>query len=185
MSRQHSREMTPVSRNVRSPRIAAKNDSSAFRQVMGLFATGVAVITSESPAGPTGLTVNSMCSLSLTPLLVMVGIDISSRTLPAIQESGKFGVSILTADQHEWSRRLASKLPESDKLTGVPYIRHRGVPLLADVLAWLVCKVVAIYPGGDHVIVVGEVQAMGRGDEDSSPLIFFEGAYTALNLRRS
>jgi 3-hydroxy-9,10-secoandrosta-1,3,5(10)-triene-9,17-dione monooxygenase reductase component len=152
---------------------------------MSLFATGVAVITSDGPRGPTGLTVNSICSLSLSPLLVMAGIELSSRTLPAIQESGKFGASILANEQQEWSRRFASKMPESEKFAGVHYVSYRGVPFLVDALAWLVCSVVAIHPGGDHVIVVGEVQAMGRQDGASTPLIFFESTYGTFSSGRS
>jgi flavin reductase (DIM6/NTAB) family NADH-FMN oxidoreductase RutF len=155
--------------------------SASFREIMALFPTGVAIVTSDGPTGPSGLTVNALCSVSLQPLLVMAALDVTSRTLPAIRTSRRFGVNFLKEHHHEWSTRFATKLPEPDKFAHVPHLRNHDVPLIRDAHAWLVCKVAAIYPGGDHAIVVGEVVALGRHETPSSPLVFYDGRYTRLD----
>ncbi|TML25239.1 MAG: flavin reductase family protein [Actinobacteria bacterium] len=77
---------------------------------MGHFATGVAVVTGLGPDGAVGMTTNALCSVSLDPLLVLVCFDNTARTLPVVQASGRFGVNVLGARQHDLSGQFASKL---------------------------------------------------------------------------
>ena len=136
-----------------------------FRQVMGRFATGVTVVTTRSDKGLSGLTVNSFCSVSLDPPLVLVCVDLSSHTLSYIRESGIFAVNILTDQQEEFSRCFATSSEER-----YTYFCHAsfhvaatGAPILDGSLAFIDTRVVAEYPGGDHVIFLGQVEAMGVG----------------------
>src|SRR5260370_38066129 len=79
-----------------------------FRQIMGRFATGVTVVTTRSDKGLSGLTVNSFCSVSLDPPLVLVCVDLTSNTLSYIRERGVFAVNILTNQKEDFSRCLAT-----------------------------------------------------------------------------
>src|SRR5271168_526654 len=92
-----------------------------YRQVVGHFATGVAVITAQGPDGPGGMTANALCSLSLDPLLLLVCFENTARTLPIIRGSGRFAVNVLASDQLELSLLFASKLAEAAKFADVDY----------------------------------------------------------------
>jgi 3-hydroxy-9,10-secoandrosta-1,3,5(10)-triene-9,17-dione monooxygenase reductase component len=159
--------------------VTRTGDQGRFRAVFGHFPTGVAVVTGLGPDGPRGLTVNSVCSLSLEPLLVLVCFDRGARTLPLVRASGRFGVNILSAGQQRLSRLFASKGPEHEKFTGVEWFECDGVPVLDGALAWLACDLTELVPGGDHTIGIGAVTAMGHADGE--PLVFYRGAYRSLS----
>jgi 3-hydroxy-9,10-secoandrosta-1,3,5(10)-triene-9,17-dione monooxygenase reductase component len=159
-------------------RCATAADEAGFRSLMARFATGVTVITSTGSDGPAGMTANAVASLSLDPLLVMVGFDLQSRTLAAVRRSRRFAVNVLASDQEQVSRTFAGKQPEPEKFTACAHREQAGVPIIDGALAWLCCEVSAVYPGGDHVIVVGE--AMEMGGNGGEPLLFYGGRYHRL-----
>src|SRR5205085_9850585 len=134
-----------------------------FRQVMGQFATGVTVVTTYTERGPVGLTVNAFCSVSLDPPLVLICVDLRSHALARIRESGIFAVNILTNRQEQLSRCFATSSEERyEHFCHAGYhVAATGSPVLDDVLAFIDVRIVAEYPGGDHVIFLGEVAAMG------------------------
>lgn len=138
-----------------------------FRQVMGRFATGVTVVTTENQGQLAGLTVNAFTSVSLDPPLVLICIEQSSNTIPLLRESQKFAVNILTEQQEDLSRCFASS--GSNRYKNFCNASYRkvatGAPVIENVLAFIDAKVVAEYPGGDHVIFLGQVEAMGTGDQ--------------------
>ena len=152
---------------------------AGFRSVMARFATGVTVITSVGSGGPAGMTANAVASLSLEPVLVMVGFELQSRTLAVVRQSGVFAVNVLGSDQEEISRLFAGKQSEAEKFAGCGYGEWLGVPVIDGALAWLCCQVDAVYPGGDHVIVVGNVVEMGGSGGE--PLLFYGGDYRRLD----
>ena len=141
---------------------------------MGQFATGVAVVTSR---GPAGLTTNAIASLSLDPVLLLVCFDNGSRTLPAVRESGRFGVNVLRAGQEDVARVFASKRVAKDKFAAATHELVDGVPVLEGVLAWFVCELRELLPGGDHTIGIGEVTALDF-DAGGDPLMFVRGGYS-------
>jgi 3-hydroxy-9,10-secoandrosta-1,3,5(10)-triene-9,17-dione monooxygenase reductase component len=155
--------------------MAPEPDPELFREVFGRFATGVAVITSATPAASGGMTANALCSLSLDPLLALVCFENNARTLPIVREAGRFGVNVLSADQEELARVFASKLPESEKLEGVNHRYQAGVPIINGALSWVTCSLRELIAGGDHTIAIGEVEAMGLGEGE--PLLWYEGRY--------
>jgi flavin reductase (DIM6/NTAB) family NADH-FMN oxidoreductase RutF len=134
-----------------------------FRQVMGQFATGVTVVATASDAGLSGLTVNSFTSVSLNPPLVLVCIDLTSQTLPFLRASGHYAVSFLTNEQEDLSRCFATTSAEHyDRFCQASYhIAATGSPILDGALAFVDVRIVAEYPGGDHAIFMGQVEAMG------------------------
>jgi flavin reductase (DIM6/NTAB) family NADH-FMN oxidoreductase RutF len=150
-----------------------------YREVIGHFATGVAVVTAQGPEGPAGMTANALCSLSLDPLLLLVCFERSARTLSFIQAAERFAVNILRHEQHALSGTFASKLPEREKFDGIPWRSHAGAPILEESLAWLVCDLREVHPGGDHTIGVGAVSDMGY-DERGRPLVWYRGRYGTL-----
>jgi flavin reductase (DIM6/NTAB) family NADH-FMN oxidoreductase RutF len=146
--------------------------------MMARFATGVTVVTSIGADGPAGMTANAVASLSLDPLLVMIGFEVRSRTLAAVRQSHRFAVNVLASDQEQISRIFAGKQPEPEKFARCAFTERAGVPVIDGALAWLSCRLDAVYPGGDHVIVVGNVVDMGgTGGE---PLLFYGGRYRTL-----
>jgi 3-hydroxy-9,10-secoandrosta-1,3,5(10)-triene-9,17-dione monooxygenase reductase component len=150
-----------------------------FRHILGHFATGVTVITTCDADGvPRGFTANAFTSLSLDPPLVVVCVDKRSHTYPALQASrAAFAVNILSRDQEELSRLFASK--EQDKFSGLSFsLGPLGQPILHEVLAFLECRVIERFPGGDHTILVAEVHHLGTV-ADEEPLLYYRGAYTS------
>ena len=157
-------------------------DQQRFREVIGHFATGVAVVTCTGPDGPAGLTTNAVTSLSLDPLLLLVCFDNGSRTLPAVRASGRFAVNVLAEGGEDLARTFASKqLLGHEKFEAVTHTVDHGVPVLDDALAWLVCDLQELLPGGDHTIGIGAVQQMGAGPRPAArPLLWYQGAYASL-----
>ncbi|GAA3060467.1 flavin reductase family protein [Streptomyces glomeratus] len=155
-------------------------DSGEFRRVLGHFATGVTVITApaaEGEAGPAGFACQSFSSLSLDPPLVVFLVGRTSRTWPRIARAGVFCVNVLGADQGELCRGFA--VSGGDKFAGVGHepAPFSGSPRLAGATAWIDCAIHAVHPGGDHLIVVGRVEALGSGDGTDAPLLFHKGRF--------
>jgi flavin reductase (DIM6/NTAB) family NADH-FMN oxidoreductase RutF len=153
-------------------------DTRSFRDTLGRFPTGVAVVTATGAGGPAGLTTNAFSSLSLDPPLIIVCFDRASRTLPVVRESGRFAVNVLRAGDEDLARLFAGKAPHPEKFEAVTHTADHGVPVLDDALAWMVCDLETLHPGGDHEIGVGAVTAMGQ--EAGDPLVFYAGAFRGL-----
>lgn len=150
-----------------------------FREVIGNFPTGVAIVTACSDAGPAGMTTNAVTSVSLDPLLMLVCFDRSSRTLPVVEESGRYAINLLAADQAEIAAAFASKRVGREKFEGITHDVAHGVPVIDDALGWLVCELRELVPAGDHVIGIGEVSEMDAREGD--PLVFHRGRYVRLS----
>ena len=150
-----------------------------FRRVLGHFATGVTIVTTcDAEAHPSGLTVSAFASLSLDPPLVLVCVDHKSQTFPALRETGRFAVNVLTTDQEALSRRFAST--RLDKFDGAAYrISDMGLPLLSSALAHIECVTVSSHVEGDHTIFVGRVERAATNDGE--PLLYFRGRYNRLS----
>jgi flavin reductase (DIM6/NTAB) family NADH-FMN oxidoreductase RutF len=155
---------------------SAAVDTLRFRQVIGHFATGVAIVTCNGPDGPTGLTTNAITSVSLEPLLLLVCFDNTSRTLPAVREARRFAVNVLRAGQEELARVFASKRVAHKKFEAATHMVAHGVPVLDGALAWLACDLEAMHPAGDHTIGIGAITHMDA-DPDGEPLVWFRGEY--------
>lgn len=152
-------------------------DNATFRQTMGSFTSGVTVVTTVHENVRYGMTVSSFASLSLQPQLLLVCITHTLPTYLAIVESKQFGVSILAADQASVSQQFASRQP--DKFAGVAWHSGSlGLPLISGACATVECRLVAIHPGGDHAIVVGEI--VTAQITDAPPLVYVRGAYRQL-----
>ena len=147
-----------------------------FRDAIGSFPTGVAVVTASGRDGHAGLTTNAITSLSLDPVLLLVCFDNASRTLPVVRESRRFAVNLLRAGQEELARTFASKRVAEEKFAAATHTVEHGVPVLDDALAWFVCELRELLPGGDHTIGIGEVSELDY-DAAGEPLVFHRGRY--------
>jgi flavin reductase (DIM6/NTAB) family NADH-FMN oxidoreductase RutF len=162
-------------------------DPAEFRRVLGHFATGVTVVTARAgdgaeDAGPAGFACQSFASLSLDPPLVCFMVGRTSTTWPRIARAGAFCVNVLGAHQGDLCRGFA--VSGADKFAGVVHepAPVSGSPRLAGAAAWVDCTIHAVHTGGDHLIVVGRVDALGTGGdatggEDVPPLLFHKGRF--------
>ncbi|MFF4395121.1 flavin reductase family protein [Streptomyces sp. NPDC001480] len=148
---------------------------SAFRR----HAAGVAVITARGDAGPVGFTATSLTSVSAEPPLLSFGISTGASSWPAIAESDHVGVHILGEHQRELAATFARS--GADRFGPATAWRDgpEGVPVLDEVLAWLVCRVVGRVPAGDHRIVLAEV-VLGDTTGTGRPLLYHQGRFGGL-----
>ncbi len=163
-----------------SPRLAAPPTFSAveFRAALGMFATGVTIVTARDVAGRrVGLTANSFNSVSLDPPLVLWSLARRAGSMPVFSAGTHYAINILSADQHALALRFAGR--ELDRFSGVAFRDGLGgAPVLEGAAAVFECFNRSRYEEGDHVIFVGEVEHCARR-EGASPLIFHGGRYFA------
>ena len=145
-----------------------------LRRCLGHFATGVAIVSYDGPAGPRGLTVNAFTSVSLDPPLVLVCLDKRSKAMGHVPQS-PFAVNVLHADQRHLAWHFSGRHVSDVEPA---WRRIDAVPLLTDCLAWLACTPWSHHDAGDHVIVVGRVIAFGASSQ--TPLCFFRGEFIEL-----
>ncbi|MEV6400888.1 flavin reductase family protein [Streptomyces sp. NPDC051907] len=151
-------------------------DPGEYRRVLGHFATGVTVVTAYDDDGPAGFACQSFASLSLDPPLVAFMVGRTSTTWPRIARAGVFCVNVLGAEQGGLCRGFA--VSGADKFAGVAYEASpaTGSPLLEGVPAWVDCTIQNVHTGGDHLIVVGRVEALGA-EAGGEPLLFHRGVF--------
>lgn len=161
-------------------RRSAPFDSRAFRDALGQFVTGIAVITAAGAGGENhGMTISSFNSVSLDPPLILFSVDRGARSFDAWERAEGYAVNILDQAQEHLSNQFAH--PDADRWAGVR-VHHgaTGAPLLDAAMACFECVHYARYDGGDHVIFVGRViriESARHGD----PLIYFRGRYHRLS----
>lgn len=150
--------------------------ASRFREVLGQYPTGVAVITSRSRDGePIGMVVGSFGSVSLDPPLVAFMPDRKSSTWEKLQQLDSYCVNILGAHQEGVCRSIASKRP--DKFAGIEWtVSEHGNPVIAGSIARIECRKETVHEAGDHLIVIGRVQELAAGTP-GTPLLFYRGGY--------
>ncbi|HZU63196.1 MAG TPA: flavin reductase family protein [Novosphingobium sp.] len=152
-------------------------DPALFRQVLGHYPTGVAAITSQGADGtPLALVVGTFTSVSLDPPLVGFLPDKRSSSWPLIEATGHFAVNVLAADQGDLCRQLASA-KGAEKFAGVEYhLAEPGVPVLAGAPVAITCRIAWTHDAGDHVFVLGRVQAL-EVQREADPMLFHRGRY--------
>ncbi|MDN3025762.1 flavin reductase family protein [Streptomyces sp. S.PB5] len=161
---------------LRTPQLASPD---LLRSVFRRHAAGVAVITADGERGPVGFTATSLTSVSAEPPLLSFGIGVGASSWPAISEAEHVGVHILGEHQRELAATFARSGADRFGAPTAWYEGPEGVPVLDDVLAWLVCRVVARVPAGDHRIVLAEV-LLGDPAGPGRPLLYHQGQFSAL-----
>ncbi len=154
-------------------------ESCDLRSALGHFTTGVCVVTANFEGStPYGLTVNSFASVSLDPALVLWSLQNDSDCIPVFDRAKKFVINILAADQQNMSTIYASK---GNHILAAEHCRlgKSGQPVIRGSVASFECNTWAKYPGGDHLIFVGEVTAI-ETNANKTPLLFNSGQYREL-----
>jgi len=154
----------------------------ALRKMRGYFASGVTVVTTAHAGQLRGVTVSAFAAVSLDPPLVLVCIANEAESKERIAESGVFAVNILSDEQEFLSERFAARAPlVNAHFDSVPYhTAITGAPILDGSIAWYDCHVEAMHGGGDHVVFIGRVEALGFGAEGKQPLVYFANHYQRL-----
>ena len=150
-----------------------------FRNTLAKFCTGVTIVTTKNQEGMHGLTVNAFTSVSLDPPLILVCIQKNGLSHSSLCECESFVVNILSIEQKELSDRFANPAMDSeDRFRDLSFrVSKNGVPILADNLGHLECRVVNQFEGGDHTIFIGQVEN-GDFSEGKQPLLFYESRYS-------
>ncbi len=147
-------------------------EDQLFRTIMGSFATGVTVITTQVDDEIHGMTANAFMSVSLQPKLVAISIGEKAKMLGYINSSKKFAINILAANQKDLSKQFAGQL-NSDEV--VAFETYQGQPIIKNSLAVISCELFNQLDAGDHTIFIGRVT--GLKHEPQEPLLFFGGKY--------
>jgi 3,4-dihydroxy-2-butanone 4-phosphate synthase len=152
-------------------------------EVMGHFATGVSVVTARDEDGiSVGTTAKVISLVSLDPPLLLACLASGSESLAAIRQTGRFAVNILSADQGHHADRFAAK-GASVRADEVEFDDHTDrVPVLLGALATIACEVEAVYPAGDHEIVIGYARHLHHHSLGAKPLFLYRGSYSQLHI---
>jgi flavin reductase (DIM6/NTAB) family NADH-FMN oxidoreductase RutF len=158
-------------------------DERRFRDALGAFPTGVAVVTGVTDAGERlGMTVSSFNSVSMSPPLVLFSVAWRAHSFAAWTSMQYYAINVLSQQQEAISNRFAR--PLNDKWSDVQVLDGQvGIPLLVNSLAMFECKAYARFAGGDHDIFVGQVIAVNiNANKVEQPLVFFRGRYRRIDV---
>jgi flavin reductase len=164
--------------------VAVPVDPAVFRRTVARFPTGICIVTTLDAGVDHAMTVNSFSSVSLDPLLVLICVELEARFHDAVITAGTWGVSILGGDGRAIADWLATRgRPLHGQLDRVPHRRGpvTGVALLETATATVECRTEAVYPGGDHSIIVGSVVSAGVSEATESALVYHRGTYKRLD----
>ncbi|QIB34990.1 flavin reductase family protein [Ancylobacter pratisalsi] len=157
-------------------------DPAHFRQAMGRTASGVTVVTSDGEHGRVGVTVSSLCSLSMEPPSVLFCLHRGSRSLPVLLGNGVFAANILAQGQQRVADSFAGLIPElrDDRFAAGTWDHlHTGAPLLQGALCRFDCRIASVFEFGTHSIIAGEVMALETHGID--PLVYSDRSYRRLH----
>lgn len=144
----------------------------AYREALGCFGTGVTVVTTMTPDGPAAMTANSFASVSLDPPLVLWCPARASRRHGTFSEADRFVIHVMSEDQEQIAAHFAAS---GNDFSATRWHEVEGQPRIEGSLAAFLCRRSAVYPGGDHSIVVGEVERVWH--RDGLGLMFKRGRY--------
>jgi len=153
-----------------------QDPAHALRRTLGMFATGVTVITALKGEQVHGMTANAFMSVSLEPPLVLISVDRRTKMCGMLHEGMHYGVSVLCESQSSLSDRFAGR--PGDDLPEPRFDLVQGAPLVEGALAHFVSRVERSYWGGDHSLFLGRVEYARH--HDGTPLLFHGGRYERL-----
>ncbi len=154
-------------------------DAALYRKALSLWPSGVTIITARAGDEVHGMTASDFAGVSLDPPLVMVCVDKAANTLGVIKTGRNMAVNVLAETQRALSDKFASKQHEWVRFEGLECARAKtGAPLIPDAHLALDCVVSALHEAGDHVIVVGQVEAAIT--RPGPPLLYYGGGYQKL-----
>ena len=161
--------------------VSDRPELRAFRDTVGLFATGVAIVTTEIQGEVHAMTANAVVSLSLDPLMMLFCPAKKSRLAQLLEQMRQFTLNVLREDQ----QALSSYFAGGWKQGAAPpfrFVPSPAGPRLEGGLASIGCELERVADGGDHWIVTGRVISMHRGIQPHRPLVFFGGRYRSVDF---
>jgi flavin reductase (DIM6/NTAB) family NADH-FMN oxidoreductase RutF len=156
-------------------------DDRTFRDAMGMFASGVTIVTVGLPDGPHGMTANAVMSVSLDPPLIAVAIDNRAFTNRLVGRERHFAINILSDDQIELATRFATRDARGEELfAGLEHTpSEHGDPLLAGAIGQFACEVVGEHVEGDHTVWIGRALSFTHSSANGNPLVFHRGYFSS------
>jgi flavin reductase (DIM6/NTAB) family NADH-FMN oxidoreductase RutF len=146
----------------------------AFRRAMGVFATGVTVVSAARDDGAlSGITVNSLTSVSLRPRLLLWCLGDASARYDIFAAAEVWGVTMLGADEEALALRFTRA--ETEGIAPAEAEMFAGAPVLKAGMAHLSCRTHERRVAGDHLIIIGEV--IDFRARSGPALTFFRGRY--------
>ncbi len=157
-----------------------QDSSENLKKVMRHWTTGVSIVSSAFEGVFHGMTVNSFTSVSIDPPMIVVTLAKNTRTHELVQDSGKFGVSLLSVEQFDLSDQFAGRVSESgSRFEGVDvFYLNSDIPLILGALAWLECEVVQVFELPASTMFIGQVTDLKSSGGD--PLVYYNQAYHSL-----
>ncbi|ABI78427.1 flavin reductase family protein [Hyphomonas neptunium ATCC 15444] len=164
-----------------TPEYRLGSDARTLRDALGCFATGVTIMTASDASGqPVGLTANSFTSVSLDPPLLLACIAKTAASSEVFREAETFAVNVLHIGQQPTSIRFSRR--DEDRFGATPWEPGlNGTPVLTGSLATFECARHAVHDGGDHIILIGQVER-ARFEPRRDPLLYFRGKYRRLHF---
>ncbi len=154
------------------PRHKHPFDSREYRNACGTFATGITIVTTEHEGNIHGMTANGFLSVSLEPAIVAITVGNENKLHAMLQQSGKYAVSVLSADLEAWSSHFAGWHQEGLEIT---FERFGGLPVIPGAMAYFAADVDQSVLVGDHTLYLGRVNSFAYGDAE--PILYYKGAY--------
>ena len=159
----------------------SNTQSDEFRKIFGHFPTGITVIGMNNNGQLSGITANSVTSVSLDPMLLLVCIAKSAASHNKLKSAGNFSINFLSNQQKDVSQFFASTASKENPMGDFEYrLGGNESPIFNDVIAWVECSIIDWFPGGDHSIVIGEVSEMKIENASYQPLVYYNGQYGEL-----
>lgn len=155
-------------------------NESAKKTVLRHFPYGLYALTVKHGGDEHGMTANWVSQTSFEPPMVVVAVENTSKTIGMIREAHHFAINMFQQSQRELAGKLgraSTNAPQKLKGIKTKPAPLSGVPVLADALGWVECRVVATLPSGDHTLVLGEVVEAGVEHEGAQPLTLQEAGF--------
>ncbi|MFD9504811.1 flavin reductase family protein [Streptomyces sp. NPDC060035] len=163
--------------------LLAEPDVAAFRTAMGRFPTGVTLLTQGSGDDTIVMTLNSLTSVSLDPMLILVSVKADGRMRPRISRAGSFAVNVLREAQRDLAQEFCRPDRSEGRAAMLRLSAEEGVTgnaVLPDAETYVECVLDAEYAAGDHTLLIGRVVALSGGLSAPDPLLFHQGRFGRL-----
>ena len=165
------------------PEAPASIDAEAFKAAMRVLAAGVVMVTARKDDELYGLTVSACCSISASPPQVLISLAETASCLPAVLDTGRFGLSILRAGQKSLAELGAVPGGPKEVRAFSDEVGGRATAI-AGALAHLDCSVAQVFRVSDHVVIIGDVEHAVSVPveelEDPGPLLYFNRTFHSL-----
>jgi flavin reductase (DIM6/NTAB) family NADH-FMN oxidoreductase RutF len=155
-------------------------ESRRFLDTIGLLPSGVTVVTAVVEGHIHGMTANAVISLSLAPMQILVCVSRKAKMAGLMREGVPFTVNILRDDQSQISNHFAGAARKPEVMPKLDFTHWSGGARLEGSLGAIGCTVHSRLDGGDHWIVIGDVNSLFQGNDPDHPLLYFRGRYKRL-----